>query len=484
MPTIDQLQPVVVSADDDSIPVSQGGVVRRVSRAQFLAGMQPAVSLAPGLLGRTSAGLGPPEQIGVGGSLTLANGVLSSPPTFSVSNLPQNTAVGSSDLVGIYQAGRDIAVPVSALLATPGTDVSGQSVRAALGSARRLSDWMSDALSVEAFGAVGDGATDDSAAFAHALASGRPIRLGSKTYRVDGQWTIGVPAVLLGVPGASTIRRTQQSGGAWISISGASFVAIGVSFDAGGLTTDGWAVQVLSTCVNTLFDLCSFANADGPTLGNGLTIQARDGLSGPPSAHTIRNCMFRNNAVHGVWIQAAAGALVENCTAYQNGCYGICLDFNDPAFQQLVRHCSVIGCRSWGNQRGISVGNYNETNLEPPLWGPANPDARDILIADNLCFDNTAYGIAASGMGLRISNNQVTINTGPGSASGYLFNCSQSSLIQNTAAGSGMFGIDAGAVLTARSRPTWSKASASVSTRVGASASGCWATSCSTTQGR
>lgn len=448
MPTIEQLEPVVVASDDDKIPVSQGGIVRRVSRAQFLAGMQSALSLSTGLLGRTSKGFGPPEPIGIGGSLTLTNGVLSSPPQFTVSALPQNSNVGSNDLVAISKAGRDAAVPVSALLSAAGADVSGQVVKASLANVRKLSDWVSDALEVEAFGAIGDGVADDTAAFARALASGQPVRLGPKTYRVDGQWTITVPATLLGIPGVSAIRRTRQSGGAWISVVGPSFVAIGITFDAGVLADESWAVQVNSACTATLFETCTFANARGPRLGNGLTIQARDGVNGAPSSHTIRNCSFQNNAVHGLWIQAAAGASVEGCCAFQNGSYGICLDFNDPNFGQLVRHCTVIACRSWANQRGISVGNFNESNLEPPRWGPGNPDARDILIADNVCFDNSAYGIAAAGQGIQVHNNIVSTSAGFTTASAFLFNATQSALRCNSAFGPGQFGIDAGGCIS------------------------------------
>ena len=449
MPTIDQLQPVIVASDDDQLPVSQGGIVRRVSRAQFLAGTQSTLSLNPGLLGRTSAGFGSPEPIAVGGGLTLSNGVLSGPARFAVSALPQSASIASGDLVAVSKSGVDAAVPVSAILSAAGADVSGQVVKASNGSVRKLSDWVGDALAVEGFGAVGDGVTDDSPAFARALASGQPIRLGAKTYRVDGQWTIAVPAFFVGTPGATALRRTRQSGGAWITIAGPSFTASGVTFDAGGLPDDSWAVQVMASCTTTLFDACTFANAGGPTLGCGLTIQARDGLSGPGSSHTIRNCTFRNNAVHGLWIQAACGALVEGCTAFQNGSFGFCLDFNDPTFLQIVRHCSIIACRSWANARGISVGNYNQANSEPPVWGPGNPDARDVLIADNVCFNNSAYGIAASGLGIQLTGNRVWIDAAAATASGFLFNASQSRLSGNSAFGPGQFGVDAGGCVDA-----------------------------------
>ncbi len=107
MPTIDELDPAAVSADDDVLPVSQGGAARRVTRAQLVAGLQPELAmLAGGLLGRASAGLGAPERIGVGGNLRLSDGVLSGPAPFRVSELPAGSAPAAADLLDhVRQAG-------------------------------------------------------------------------------------------------------------------------------------------------------------------------------------------------------------------------------------------------------------------------------------------------------------------------------------------------------------------------------------------
>ena len=71
MPTIDQLDAAAASGDTDSVPVSQGGIVRRVSRLQLLASTQPTLAVASGLrcqpphLDRASSGffaVGPGHQ--------------------------------------------------------------------------------------------------------------------------------------------------------------------------------------------------------------------------------------------------------------------------------------------------------------------------------------------------------------------------------------------------------------------------------------
>ena len=64
MPTIDELAPATAASDTDEIPVSQGGIARKVTRSQLLAGVQAQIAMAAGtLLGRTSDGTGPSEAI-------------------------------------------------------------------------------------------------------------------------------------------------------------------------------------------------------------------------------------------------------------------------------------------------------------------------------------------------------------------------------------------------------------------------------------
>jgi len=298
---------------------------------------------------------------------------------------------------------------------------------------------MVDLATPEAFGAVGDGVTDDTQAIDRAVATGKPVRFGPKTYVVNGQWTVNQAALLLGDPGQTVLKRVSQVGGAWISVDGASFGAVGVVFDAGGVPVESWGVLVGPDCRQTLFEDCVFKGATGTTLGSGLVIQARDGLSGSLSRHVVRRCEASGNAGHGIWVQAACGAIIEGCFAHDNGVYGICLDFNDPAFQQQIRHGEVRGCRAWGNRRGISVGNYNETNLEPPRWGNANPDAIGVVVSGNRCHDNSDYGIAVSGRSMQVVGNLLEAN-----GSGLLLNATSSVAATNVIVGGGQFGIDAG----------------------------------------
>ena len=390
MPTIDQLDAVLATSDADELPISQGGAARKITRGQLLTGLQPQLAISAGsLFGRSSAGTGAPEAIQLGAGLSLTAGILSGTP------LPA-----------------------------------------------------ADAVPVEHFGAVGDGIVDDTAAFNAAVAFGKPIRLGAKTYVVGGQWTVVQPGtILIGVPGVTTLKRGSQAGaGAWIAIQADGFRADGITFDANraAITQQSWGVLVTSQCTSAQFHNCTFANAGGLLQGNGLTLQS----SSTAATHVVQNCVFLGNEAHGLWVQACAGVEVAGCRAHDNGQYGICVDFNDPQFHLKVALTHIHDNRCWANLRGISVGNYNASNTQPPVWGNANPDANTVAVQNNICHDNAIYGIAAAGYNLLIEGNLLSNNGSIGNAgAGILANVSMSRVADTLIKGSSTYGIDCGGSL-------------------------------------
>ena len=445
MPTIDELAPATAASDTDELPVFQAGASRKVTRAQLLAGVQEGLAVASGtLLGRTSAGTGAPEGIEIGANLTLAAGTLSASAPFSTAVLPAGRSPGNTDLVPVGQSGADAAIAygpfMGGLSALSGIDMSAHVVRPTTASAfRTLADSLSDLLAIEAFGAVGDGVTDCTNAFAKALASGHPILLGPGTYLVSGQFTITEAAELIGTPGRTVLRRPAssiQNGGAWVSIQGPSFAARDIVFDANRHPTESWAVLVTASCTRTLFTNCAFDNATGRSLGCGLTILPNIGVT----SHAVLNCEAQGNALHGIWIRSTNGARVVGCSAHDNAGYGICVDDSDPTFTDQVRNVLVTSNTCWNNSRGISVGNFNETNTQPPVWGNTNPDVIGATVTGNTCYSNSAYGIALAGQAILAGGNLVT-----GNGAGILFNASQSCLEHNiVVAQPGTFGVDAG----------------------------------------
>ncbi|MDR3718400.1 MAG: right-handed parallel beta-helix repeat-containing protein [Bryobacteraceae bacterium] len=457
MPTIDQLNAASAAADSDVLPISQNGILRKVTRAQLVAGLQTSLAVPQAhLVGRTDSGVGEPQVVALGSGLAVQNGVLSATPqSLDMAAFAPGGAPAGGDVVPLGQNGQNVRVSfaqfMTSLPQVAGVDGSKLSVKPSVGStARLLADLLSDAVTVESFGAIGDGITDDTAAFEAAANSGYPIRLGPKTYVVNGQWTVTqANTALLGVPGLSVMRRMSQSGGSWIAIQADGFRADGVIFDANkaSITQESWGVEVGSECFCSDFHRCSFLNAEGAVLGAGLVFLASD-----PSLcrHVIRDCEFSGNAAHGLWVQACTGIFVSGCRAHDNGKYGICVDFTDTTFQKKAQLIQINSNRCWNNDRGISVGNYNATNTVPAVWGNANPDAVNVLVTDNVCHDNSSYGIAGSGAGLAVQNNLV-VNNGLGwtYGAGILVNVGQSSIRGNTVTGAGVYGIDGGGSLGA-----------------------------------
>lgn len=414
MPTIDQLDPALAATDLDEIAVSQAGILRRVTRAQLLAGVQQQITLpTASLLGRQSLGVGAPESIALGPGLSIVNGQLATtfPPV----------AIGGLD------ASASVVTPDGAT--TP----------------RKLSSLFASSVTLEDFGAAGDGVTDDTEALVAAISSQRPVHLGPRRYAISGQCTIPVAATLKGTPGLSVLSRgAQASGGAWISISGPSFTAEGVTFDANSpaISGESWAVLVTAACRQTRFFSCTFQNAGGPTLGNGLTILASDPAQ---SSHTVDSCEASGNAAHGIWLQAVDGARLANNRAHDNAGYGLCADYNDASFRTSIRLATITGNACWNNLRGIAVGNFNATNQQPPTWGNAHPDAIGVIISGNICHDNRVYGIAAAGRSLIVDANLLSNNgNAANGGAGILANCAYSRVAGNTVVGAAQFGIDCG----------------------------------------
>jgi len=191
MPTIDQLAPATAAADTDEHIVSQSGTALKMTRAQILAGVQPQLALQSGvLLGRSSAGIGAPEPLGVGANLTLSSGTLSALATpYLVSALPNGTVPAPGDLVPLSQGGINTTVPYSQFLSglpdVANIDAS-QMLLTATGSttSARLSDFAAATLPIAGGTMTGP--------LILAAVPASPLQAASKGY-VDGQVATALP---------------------------------------------------------------------------------------------------------------------------------------------------------------------------------------------------------------------------------------------------------------------------------------------------
>jgi hypothetical protein len=449
MPTIDQLQAAVASADTDTLAASQSGGTRKVTRAQLLAGLQPAISVPPGaLLGNSGSGTSAPLSITVGSNLTLANGTITAPAPFVIGGLPSGAAPAATDLVPLSQSGTANAVSYSTFLSSlatlPGFDASPlHAMASGATTSRSLAALASNAISIEDFGAAGNGTTDDSAAFQAAVAAGLPIRLGPKTYILNGPLalTSATCLALVGVPGQTTLRRLKQSSGsAWITLTSPVIHAEGIVFDANTSVTGSTnAVTIAANCLRSTFERCAFTNA---VSGSGLLFNTSD----PALArHAVIGCEAYGNS-NGINCAAADGLIVSACHLHDNKAAGLHVDYVDPAHLIKTRLTTIVGNQCWNNEIGILVGDYATSYATPATITNQTADGFLCLVASNICHDNTEYGIVAQGYNLLVHGNLVYNNGGTNASNGGILANAWASLItDNVVSAHDGFGIDAGA---------------------------------------
>jgi parallel beta-helix repeat protein len=457
MPTIGQLPAASSVADTDEIAIFQNGQTLAATRAQLLAGVQATLTLPQStLLGGIGPGTAAPVPISIGANLSLTGATLSATAKpFVIPALPAGTTPAPADLVPIGQSGANAAVSYANFLSgmggvagLPGGALTAKATGAA--TTRTLSALAVNAVSIEDFGAVGDGVTDDSAALLAALASGNPVRLGAKTYAIAGECDISAPScTLLGIPGITELTRPAQSKlgnsatAAWISISSPTLFIDGIIFDANAaITTDTYAVAIQPGCTKSIVTRSVFRNAKGPNNGSGLIYLASD-----PSItqHHVDDCEFYNNAAHGIFIQATDAFSITNSRAHDNTGNGIHGDSEDPSFGLKIRELHVVGNTCWNNNCGIIAGNFNTTNTGNLVYGNANPDILAAIIASNNTYSNREYGIYISGRNILVSGNLCTNNsTSGGSGAGILCDTGYCKISGNMVTGATAFGIDCG----------------------------------------
>lgn len=449
MPTIDQLQPASASADTDELMATQSGSSRKVTRAQLLAGLQPAISVPPGaLLGNSGTTTSAPLSITVGSNLTLANGTISAPAPFVIGSLPAGSAPAATDLVPLSQSGTAGSVTygtfLSGLATLTGFDASPLQMTASGGTSRRsLGALMGDAVTLEDFGALGDGATNDSAAFAAAIASLRPIRLGPKTYVINGPVTLSnaTALTLIGVPGQTVIRRlSQTSGTSWLTLTAPAVHMEGIIFDANSsLTASANAVIIAASCLRSTIDRCAFTNAKA---GAGLFYTHSDPTL---TRHTVSCSEAYGNAT-GINCQAADGLTISACHVHDNSGTGIAVDYVNSAHTVKSRLSTIIGNQCWNNYIGIVVGDYASAYVVPAVITNQTADGMLSVISGNICHDNAEYGIVTQGYNLLVQGNLVYNNGGTNVGNGgILANCYASAVTGNIVSNHLGFGIDAGA---------------------------------------
>lgn len=192
--------------------------------------------------------------------------------------------------------------------------------------ARPIRDYLSENQSVRDFGAVGDGTTDDTAAFRAAAATGRPIAVPwtPDGYILTGQIDLVDGSLFFAAPDARAAIRMVSDSTARVfdALGKAGCGLVNLTIDGAGITTDGVMVRYRD-CACPAMDGCKIVNA--PVWASGGTVS----LSGTTTRASITRCIFENcDALAGVYL---TGAGVSDCRVEDNefrdmGGFGIFAD--------------------------------------------------------------------------------------------------------------------------------------------------------------
>lgn len=284
MPTIDELAPATAASDTDTLVSSQNGIARKVTRAQLVAGLQPALALATGtLLGRSSAGSGGPEDLSVGANLVLSGGTLSGLATpFQVAQLPAGVIPAAGDLVPLSQIGTNAAVSytqfANGLGGVSGIDASAMTISVAGGS-QRLSDFAAASLSKAGGLLTGplDLAADPTSPLQAATKQYVDAQTGTALPRTGGTLTGPLTGAAANFAGPITTTGSLQCGGMLTVVGGligstaaySGTLTVGGSLQCGSATISGplaasGVVSGASGFVGTTLSVTSGITAGGP----------------------------------------------------------------------------------------------------------------------------------------------------------------------------------------------------------------------------
>lgn len=228
------------------------------------------------------------------------------------------------------------------------------------GVARSLYAKFSEAtIDVKDFGAVGDGATDDTAAIQNASAAA--INANVDLYYPAGTYIVS--NINRGTSGygkqpnwigdgkkQSVIKRKAGSTGEIVTIGSAAatnFMTMnvtGIGFDSNSTTSGNYGIQMYDV-VRTAFTDCAFINADRGVFSNGgidILFENCDFLNntrganinsfssaaggGYPNNITFRNCRISDNTSRGIFFDNGRMLVVDNCDFENNGTNAVTTD--------------------------------------------------------------------------------------------------------------------------------------------------------------
>jgi hypothetical protein len=260
-----------------------------------------------------------------------------------------------------------------------------------------------DAPFIEFFGGSTNPSFDNSAAILSAISKGYPVKFGPGTYYVAGNLAISTNAVLLGVRGATTVKRlSQNSNQSWIDFSCPIVYIDGIIFDCNSTITtptSAFGIVVDSTVTSSFITYCQFLNNKTVPISQNPPASEACGLiynststTSTVISHLISSCIFSNNNGDGLWVANVSDISILDCISYKNGVNGISV-LGDTQNVNPSRRIEIRGCLTYANGNGIFVNYVVDGVLNPPEDSYANPATIGAQVISNRSHNNNYYGI-------------------------------------------------------------------------------------------
>lgn len=272
--------------------------------------------------------------------------------------------------------------------------------------------------SVLDYGAIGDGETDDTAAFQAAVDDAWCVAVPGGVYAINRKTMINVPSDtrMIFEPGATLIGATQPNSqnditallhifaAARVQIIGGAFVGDRATYQGSSSAQWGFGISIESSSDVTL-DGCHIRECQGDGIYIGRVENTDSGVG--CTNVTIRDCVSDNNARHGLSINKADGVRIlggayTNSNGIVGGQFGIDIEPDDDC---IIQHVTIDGVRASGNaSTGIGVMNKALTGT----------DIHDVRIVNCDVFGNGGNGIDVTCSDALIGGCDCHHNTGVG----------------------------------------------------------------------
>lgn len=320
---------------------------------------------------------------------------------------------------------------------------------------RMIADGMVD---VRWFGATG--ASDDTTAFQRANTFANSIGAAmfippEIDFRLEGWSPLANTRVVGAGHRLSVIKRKASSatnvGAITITVANVTFEHICFDGDKAGQTKGANTVTVSgSGAYGAAFRFCRFTGAkvESGGYGDGLIFQTTGDNSNEHGADVF-GCVFEANDTDGIGLKETYNASITNNIFRQNGGSGISVaNFDSPvetASQRvlLVAHNLCVDNSGSGIViHGFTTGSSTSTS---PIWGNASQTTWHAQIIANRCRHNDQYGIAYQASHGVVMANVCADNGGTSYIyGGILFNADYSTCSGNVCYNNEYYGIDAG----------------------------------------